>query len=216
MKSYWIYFIKQGLIESNLQGKYIGTTDEPLSSDGITMLEKMRDTYVYPPVDECFTSPLSRCTETLEILYPDADYTVVPELAECDFGDFEGMTHEQLKDNKEYLDWVNSTTPESAPPCGESNVQFVTRVCSAFNSIVKYMMSNGISEAAVCTHGGVIATILATYGLPQLPMSEWTCVNGKGFAVKITPSVWMREGMFEVAGLFPLEKSEQEFESEQK
>ena len=86
----------------------------------------------------------------------------------------------------------------------------------SFNSIVKYMMSNGISEAAVCTHGGVIATILATYGLPQLPMSEWTCVNGKGFAVKITPSVWMREGMFEVAGLFPLEKSEQEFESEQK
>ncbi len=215
MKSYWIYLIKHGLIEGNLKGKYIGSTDEPLSDDGATMLKKMREAYVYPLVDECFTSPLSRCTQTMQILYPDIDSTIVPELAECDFGEFEGMTHEQLKNNKNYLEWLNSKESIAAPPNGESNGDFTARVCSAFNSIVKYMMSNGILEAAVCTHGGVIATILATYGLPQLPMSEWSCVNGKGFAVKITPSVWMREGMFEVAGLFPLEKLEQEFESEQ-
>ncbi len=207
--------IKHGLIDGNLQGKYIGMTDEPLSYDGITMLKKMKETYVYPPVNECFISPLSRCSKTMEILYPDMDATVVPELAECDFGEFEGKTNEQLKNNKDYIDWINATTPESAPPHGESNGEFVTRVCSAFNSIVKYMMSNGISKAAVCTHGGVIAAILATYGLPQLPMSQWSCVNGKGFAIKITPSVWMREGMFEVAGLFPLERLEQELEGEQ-
>ncbi len=214
MKSYWIYLIKHGLIEGNLQGKYIGMTDESLSKSGITMLEKMRDTYVYLPVGECFSSPLSRCTKTMEILYPDMDATIVPELSECDFGEFEGQTHEQLKEKKQYIDWINATTPDAAPPNGESNGEFATRICSAFNSIVKYLISNGISEAAICTHGGAIATILATYGLPRRSMSEWSCVNGKGYAVKITPSVWMREGMFEVAGLFPLEKSEKELESE--
>lgn len=208
MKSYWIYLIKHGLIEGNLQGKYIGTTDEPLSADGITMLKKMKDSYVYPPVRECFSSPLSRCKETLEILYPDNLITVVPELAECDFGKFEGMSHEQLKNDSDYLNWINSASSDSAPPLGESNGDFIRRVCTAFNSTVKYMMSNGIGESVICTHGGVIASILATYGLPQRTMNDWTCVNGKGFAVKITPSVWMREGMFEVAGLFPLEKSE--------
>ncbi len=206
MKSYWIYLIKQGLIDGNFEGKFIGSTDEPLSDDGITMLKKMKETYVYPPVDECFSSPLSRCTMTMEILYPDIEATLVPELKECNFGHFEELTHEDLKDDLDYQEWINTTDPDLAPPFGESNRAFVTRVCTGFNSIVKYMMSNGVNTAAVCTHGGVISTILATYGLPQLPMNEWSCVNGKGFAIKITPSVWMREGMFEVAGLFPLEK----------
>ncbi len=207
--------IRHGLTEGNLQGKYIGKTDEPLSADGIKMLKKMKESYVYPPVEECFSSPLSRCLETMDILYPNMAATVVPELAECDFGDFEGKSASQLKNNEKYIDWINAASPDASAPNGESNAEFAIRVCSAFNGIVKYMASNGIGRAAVCTHAGAIATILATYGLPQLPMSEWSCVNGKGFAVKITPSVWMREGMFEVAGLFPLEKLKQEFESEQ-
>ncbi len=214
MKSYWIYLIKQGLIDGNLEGRYIGFTDEPLSKDGAIMLKKMKEVYVYPPVEECFSSPLSRCTMTMEILYPDMEATLVPELKECNFGHFEGLTHEDLKDDFDYQDWINAESPDIAPPFGESSRDFTLRVCSAFNGIVKYMMSNGITNAAVCTHGGVISTILATYGFPQLTMSEWSCVNGKGFAIKITPSVWMREGMFEVAGLFPFEKSDEEFESE--
>lgn len=206
LKSYWVYFIKHGLIEGNLKGKYIGVTDEPLTEDGKTMLKAMKEKYVYPPADEYFVSPLSRCRQTLDILYPDACPTVVPELAECNFGEYEDLTHDQLKNDEKYNEWINSESPDAAPPGGESTLEFTRRVCTAFNSVVKYMISNGSREAVVCTHGGVISTILATYGLPQQPIDKWSCVNGKGYAVKITPSVWMREGMFEVAGLFPLEK----------
>ena len=68
------------------------------------------------------------------------------------------------------------------------------------------MMTEGKRDAVVVTHGGVISAILATYGLPQRSIAEWGCMQGKGFCISITPTVWMRGGMFEVIGLVPFEK----------
>jgi len=206
MKTYKIYFIKHGLIEGNLTGKYIGKTDALLIPEGLAMLNAMKEQYVYPEVDEYFVSPLMRCKQTMAALYPEAEPIVVPELAEYDFGDFEGKTAKELADNKDYKKWLSPESAQVNAPNGENTEEFTTRICMAFNSIVQYMMSNNKREAVVCTHGGVISTILATYGFPQRTVAEWDCVGGKGYCIQVTPTIWMREGMFEVIGLFPFVK----------
>ena len=206
MKTYKIYFVKHGLIEGNLTGKYIGKTDALLIPEGLAMLNAMKEQYVYPPVDEYFTSPLMRCKQTMAALYPEAEPIVVPELAEYNFGDFEGKTAKELADNEDYIKWISPESAQVSAPNGENTEEFTTRVCMAFNSIVQYMMSNNKREAVICTHGGVISTILATYGFPQRTVSEWDCVGGKGYCIQVTPTIWMREGMFEIIGLFPFVK----------
>lgn len=206
MQTYRIYLIRHGLIEGNLKGQYIGRTDAPLIPEGLAMLNAMRESYVYPEAEEYFTAPLLRCQQTMAALYPGVDPIVVPDLTECDFGIFEGKTPTELKDDPDYRTWTGDKGADFTPPGGENTNHFVARVCTAFNNVVRHMMTEGKRDAVVCTHGGVIMAILATYGLPQQSMSTWNCLNGKGYCLSITPTVWMRGGMFEVMGTVPFEK----------
>ena len=208
MKTYRIYFIRHGLIEGNIKGQYIGRTDAPLIPEALAMLQAMKENYIYPEVDEYFTSPMLRCRQTMAALYPGAEPIVVPDLVEYSFGEFEGKTAGELADNEDYKRWTGEKGADFAPKGGEDTNHFIARVGAAFNSIVEYMMREGKRDAVICTHGGVISAILATYGLPQRRMSDWECMSGKGFCISITPTVWMRGGMFEVIGLFPFEKDD--------
>lgn len=49
-----------------------------------------------------------------------------------------------------------------------------------FESIVEGLMKTGTTESVIVTHGGVIMTLLAVYGLPQAKPFEWTMDNGFG------------------------------------
>lgn len=210
MKTYRIYLIRHGLIEGNLKGQYIGRTDAPLIPEGLAMLEAMKENYVYPEAEEYFTSPMLRCRQTMAALYPGVNPIVVPDLVECNFGEYEGKTAKELADKEEFKRWTGEQGADYAPPGGENTNAFVARVCNGFNNIVKYMMTEGKRDAVICTHGGVIMAILSTYGLPQRKMFEWECLNGKGYCLRIIPSVWMRGGMFEVIGKVPFEREDAE------
>ena len=48
MKSYVIHFIRHGAIDETLTGKYIGTTDPPLSDKGKMALRKLDYEMQYP------------------------------------------------------------------------------------------------------------------------------------------------------------------------
>lgn len=208
MKTYKIYFIRHGLTEGNLKGQFIGRTDLPVIPEGMEMLKRMKEKYVYPDAELFYISPMSRCKQTLDVLYPDADPIVVSGLIEYNFGDFEGKTHDELKSDENYIKWSTGNDIDVSAPNGESTSDFIKRVGTAFNSIVQHMMTEGKTTAVVCTHGGVISTILATYGFPQRSISDWDCLNGKGYCALINPSVWMRGGMFEVIGHVPFESTE--------
>ena len=55
---------------ANEKGLYIGRTDLPLSPAGLAELLALRAENGYPGAARFFTSPLSRCRQTLEVLYP--------------------------------------------------------------------------------------------------------------------------------------------------
>lgn len=48
MQSYVIHFIRHGDIADTLKGKYIGTTDVPLSDEGKQNLASYDSKYIYP------------------------------------------------------------------------------------------------------------------------------------------------------------------------
>ena len=51
MKSYKIHLIRNGLTEGNLNGLYIGRTDEPLCPQGLAGLMDLKNNYGYPLAD---------------------------------------------------------------------------------------------------------------------------------------------------------------------
>ena len=70
MKGYRIAFIRHGMTQANLDGRYIGTTDLPLCREGADQLYEKIEKYDYPSVQKVYTSPLKRCKQTISILQP--------------------------------------------------------------------------------------------------------------------------------------------------
>ena len=206
MKTYKIHLLRHGLTEANDTGTYIGRTDLPLSPRGLSLLLDMKKEFTYPGATRFFTSPLLRCRQTLEVLYPGCEPEVVEGLAECDFGEWEGRSVAQLKYDERFQDWVAGTS--TAIPGGEDTVQFQQRVMTAFEQTVEQILRSGTTDAVICTHGGVIMLLMTAYGLPQLPMKEWVTSDGTGFTLRITPSVWMREPKAEALCAIPWRENE--------
>lgn len=204
MKSYIIHFIRHGAIDETLLGKYIGTTDVPLSDKGRLDLKKLDYEYRYPGTQVVFTSPLKRCTETCKILYPELNPLSITNLSECNFGEWEGKTAEELKSDPDFEKWLAGDNSVK-PPRGESNADFTRRICRMFESIVEGLMKTGTTESVIVTHGGVIMTLLAVYGLPQAKPFEWTMDNGFGYSLRVTPMLWQRDKVCEVFQTIPME-----------
>ena len=204
MKSYNIHLIRHGDIAETKTGAYIGVTDVSLSEDGIQELKHLDQNYRYPFAPVLFSSPLKRCTETCEIIYPGSKPIIVDELSEIDFGLWEGKTADELKDNEDFNKWLSGDT-NVKPPQGESSADFTRRICLMFQKIVDGLISTGNTEAVIVTHGGVIMTLLAVYGLPQAKPFERACDSGCGYSIRITPMLWQNGKVSEVYRTLPLE-----------
>lgn len=212
MKSYTIHLIRHAPSEGNLEGRYIGRTESPLPMQSIRDLLELKNKYPYPKAEAFYASPSTRCVDSLKVLYPEADPEVILEMAECDFGDWENKTAEELKDDELFRQWIADGS-KAAPPNGESGIVFMQRVCQGFENLVKNLMAAGTTSAVLVTHAGVIMTILAAYGLPKANFYEWMCEPGEGYSVRIIPSLWMRSMVLEVYDTLParLEKSGREY-----
>ena len=202
MQSYNIHFIRHGLTEGNIKGQYIGVTDIPVCEQGIENLKKLKQKYEYPKVDICYSSPLRRCIETCNIIYPDKKPIVINDLRECDFGDWEGKTTEELSDNPKFISWIRNNRME-APPHGESHINFQQRICTALENIVNDVITKGITSIGIFAHGGVIFTLMVMFSIEKFEMADLMADNGCGYSVRITPSIWTRDKFFEIYDRIP-------------
>ena len=197
MRTYKIHLIRHGLTEANIKGQYVGNrTDLPLCSEGMDELRLLRDTVDYPDIDRLYTSPLLRCKQTAEIIYPDTDYTVIDEFSEYDFGEFEGKTARELEKNENFSLWTSGKI--SAPPGGETTENFIKRLALGLRFTVEDMMKNGVYNAGAIMHGGAIMMLLSSCAVPRRQSVEWQCENGRGYSVMITPSIYHSSGIIEV------------------
>ncbi|MBR2177388.1 MAG: histidine phosphatase family protein [Clostridia bacterium] len=202
MQSYVINLIRHGAVDETLKGKYIGSTDVQLSKKGREGLVAIREGTGYPQPQKLYSSPLLRCTESCEIIYPGMDINCLGSFRECSFGEWEGKSAAELSENPLFAEWLQNSD-KTPPPGGESGKDFAARISKGFERLVETMSAEGITEASLITHGGVIMTILAIYGLPQAPSYQWRMDNGYGFSVRVNPFLWMRDRVVEVFDTCP-------------
>lgn len=189
-----LILIRHGKTAGNLLGRYIGSrTDESLCDEGREELAGKQ----LPEVERLYVSPMKRCVETAEILWPGFDrkkMQKVMDLRECDFGDFENKNYKELSGNGDYQAWIdsNGTLPF---PNGESMDAFKSRCLEAFARIVEEVSGaeqewiasgkTGIFRAGIVVHGGTIMAILEQYGYPKAAYFDYQVKNGCGY--RLTP-----------------------------
>lgn len=172
------YLIRHGKTYGNTLGRYIGKTDESLCPEGIMELEGQ----TYPQVEAVYVSPMKRCVETAQRIWPGLPMQRIPKLRECSFGDFENKNYLELADNPDYQAWVDSSG--SLPfPGGESREAFRERCREGFREVLEAARQQGSRHVGLVIHGGTIMSILEAYALPHGEFYHWQAKNGRGYRV---------------------------------
>lgn len=188
MRTYKIYLIRHAKTSANLEGRYIGSTDVPLCRLGIDELTELTQNYEYPNVGIVYSSPLKRCIQSANIVYPDFKPIEIDKISEYDFGEFENQPIGKLLNEASYQRWLDSEWKDAKGI--ESMESFTSRIVDGLDEIIMDMMKKKISDAAVFTHGGVIMQLLSICGLPRRKALEWSTANGKGYTLLVNASLW--------------------------
>lgn len=154
--------------------RYRGKTDDVLTEQGWQQM--MNAVKPAPPWTRIISSPLRRCSEfaaqlgeTLQL-----ELHIEPRLAEIDFGDWEGLTSQQImaRDADRLLQYWNNPG-NTTPPNGEPLATFKSRVTSAWHALInehfpgKQQPANHTATGhrkehlLVVTHGGTLRMILS-------------------------------------------------------
>ncbi len=177
-----ILLIRHFMTRGNAEHRYIGITDEALLPG---------QTSSYPEVQAVAVSPLRRCVETAEIIYPGVRRYVCDELRECDFGLFENKNYEELKDDPDYRRWILSEGKIPFPE-GEGRDDFCRRCEEGFCRMTERFIEENYESAAFVVHGGTIMAILDRFAASREGFYHWQVKNGEAYRGKLCKREWSK------------------------
>lgn len=185
-----ILLVRHGKTRGNLEGRYVGRTDEPLLPEAGQACRESPWRTFHPQL--VYASPLLRCRQTAELLFEQAQILPWPGLEETDFGEFEYKNYEELNGHPAYQAWIDSGGT-LAFPGGESGIEFRSRCCAAFENCIRDALQRGLQQIALVVHGGTIMSVMERYAKPAEDFYHWQVKNIEGFLVQYVPE---GEGFF--------------------
>ena len=176
-----VTLIRHSKTPGNAELRYNGRTDEPLSSEGIALAERVGADL---DVKTVYVTPLQRTQQTAAILFPEAEQIVVDDLREMDFGDFEGRSYTEMENDKAYRDWVEGGCLAPCPN-GEGRAEFSERVCSAFERVVRAAARRGEETLTFVVHGGTVMAVMERFARPQRDYYSYSAKNCQGYRCRV-------------------------------
>ena len=155
-----IIFVRHGQTEWNVLGRYQGQTDIALSPLGIEQAEKLAAHFPVDKMEAVYSSDLARAMKTASCVADRFGLTVEsrPELRELNFGDWEGLTYDEIV--AKWPDALNNffQHPDVLEiPHGESFPKLRER---ALDAVEKIVACHPNQTVAVFAHGAILRTIL--------------------------------------------------------
>jgi broad specificity phosphatase PhoE len=98
-----LYLIRHGETEWSLSGQHTGRSDIPLTANGEAGAKKLAPALRDLSFAHVLTSPRQRARKTCELAGLGAQAVIEPDLAEWDYGDYEGITSADIR--KARPDW---------------------------------------------------------------------------------------------------------------
>lgn len=161
-----LYLVRHGETDWNKTNFFQGRTDIPLSEKGLWQAKQTKEC-LKNKFDVVYTSPLSRAVQTAKIISEDTALlpAIYENLIEIDFGEWEGLPYDKIKDiyPKEHKLW--KTDNNTAPLLGgeQSMKNASIRGKNAFLDIVN---KNQNKRILLVAHGGLIkAGIVGLYDM---------------------------------------------------
>jgi broad specificity phosphatase PhoE len=161
-----VYLIRHGETEWSLSGQHTGLTDIPLTPQGENRARHLSELFRKTKIDHVLTSPLARARLTCELAGFGALAHIQPQLAEWDYGEYEGRTLDEI--HAERSGW---NVFRNGAPGGESPDQVSERADAV---VAQLRVMDG--TAALFSHGHFLRALVVRW--IGLPISE-----GRRFAL---------------------------------
>ena len=117
-----VWLVRHGETEWSRDGKHTSVTDIPLTDEGVAVAGQLAERLKGMTFDMVLTSPRARARRTAELTgFPNAN--VDDDLVEWDYGDYEGITTPQIRE--QVPGWTVWTHP---CPNGETAAQVSVRI----------------------------------------------------------------------------------------
>jgi|Deesub1362A_J573_1020465.scaffolds.fasta_scaffold13552_3 alpha-ribazole phosphatase len=155
-----VYLVRHGETLWNAEKKYLGLTDIGLTKNGLSQAERLAQRLEGEGIEVIFTSPLLRAKETASLI---AEKLNVPvevweELREVHFGEWEGLTYEEIRGKYGDLinKWMENPSAFSIP--GGDSWEEINKRAERF---LKRVQERKEEIALAVSHGGLIKAIFA-------------------------------------------------------
>jgi alpha-ribazole phosphatase len=164
-----ILLVRHGFIGVK-EERFLGRTDLPLSETGARQAEQLRARLANEKIDVIYASPLRRALSTAVIIASGHKAPVTPceDLCECNFGDVEGLSYEEIKQRYPALAEELSVRKTGDFPGGETLEQLNGRVQSFLKLLEKHKPEDTV---LVVAHGGPVRLIICN--LLGLGLEHW-------------------------------------------
>jgi broad specificity phosphatase PhoE len=150
--------IRHGETEWSLTGRHTGRTDLPLLPEGEEQARALRPTMAAYHFASVLTSPLRRARETCELAGLGEGALTEPDLAEWDYGSYDGVTTDEICQDRPTWDLFADGAPggETAAQVGERVDRVIARVravdgdvaCVAHSHVLRVLAARWIGFAA--------------------------------------------------------------------
>ncbi len=168
-----IVMVRHGETEGQSSVRFHGSADVRLNDEGRAQLRETARKMRTEVFDLVAASPLRRSWEGAVIVSGGAPVRLYPEFREVHFGDWEGMTAEEIEESNPalYRDW-QSGAANFEYPSGELREAFRSRVARGLDSL----LASGATCVLLVSHKGVIRTIAER--LLDTPLTEGLELGG--------------------------------------
>ena len=145
-----IFLIRHGETEWSRSGRHTGRTDVPLTDEGKRRAEALGGHLLGRKL-AAWSSPLERARETSRLAgFPRA--TVDPDLAEWDYGIYEGRTTAEIRaESPEWSVWLSPIQGgESLDQVADRARRVISRITAANEDVVLFAHGHVLRILAVC------------------------------------------------------------------
>ncbi len=155
-----VSFVRHGESVSNVEGRWQGQGDSPLSRDGVRQAHALAERFRPDPFDLVVSSDLSRALETARAL--GEDVVLEPRFREVDVGAWEGLTYDEVHDEfRDEIVALGQGRLDVAIGGGESWLDVHERASAAFLELLERARREERRHVAVVCHGGVFRALFA-------------------------------------------------------
>jgi broad specificity phosphatase PhoE len=139
-----IWLVRHGETEWSRDGRHTSRTDLPLTPKGEDDARRLAERLGSTRIDMVLSSPRKRALRTAE-LAGFADVEVDPDLAEWDYGDYEGVTSEEIR--RQQPGWEVWTHPTPGGETAEQVARRLSRVAARLRAVQGRALVFGHSHA---------------------------------------------------------------------